>query len=164
MFIISLIIFFTDGRPVLFKQQRVGLNMEEFTILKFRTMKNEKNHASKIEFTKKNDPRITFIGRILRKYSLDELPQFLNVFYGDMSIVGPRPDTPQQKVNYDNATWQARHRVKPGITGLAQINGRSNITPEKRINYELEWIERKSLTLYLSVIWKTFFIKAKDSF
>ncbi len=163
MLFVGLTIYLTDGRPIFFKQKRVGKNLIEFTILKFRTMRNEKRNSKKIEFTKKDDPRITSIGRILRKYSIDELPQLLNVFYGDMSIVGPRPDTPQQKSNYDTKTWKTRHLVKPGITGLAQVNGRSNINPEQRIHYDLKWVENKSINLYLSVIWKTFFIKVKDS-
>ncbi|MGB5077795.1 MAG: sugar transferase, partial [Sphingorhabdus sp.] len=120
-----LIIKCSDTGPVLFRQKRVGRYCQEFTIYKFRTMvvdaERRGGHA-----TMENDPRITRIGRILRKTSMDELPQLFNVVCGDMSIVGPRPDVPAQQSEYSPEDWKLRHSVRPGITGLAQSTSRSS--------------------------------------
>ena len=112
--------------------------------------------------TKKNDVRITKLGRYLRSTSLDELPQILNILKGEMSFVGPRPDTPMQKVDYSAEQWAKRCSVKPGLTGLAQISGRSNITHNNRIKNDLIWVDKKSLILYLTILLKTPFVLFKN--
>lgn len=173
-FLISMAIKVTSNGPVLFKQKRVGKNLKIFTIYKFRTMFYDTNRfvgevsdtlsveelkkiRSSFVTTEKNDNRITYVGKFLRKSSLDELPQILNVLKGDMSVVGPRPDTPVQIVDYTNDQWVLRHKIKPGITGLAQISGRSRITSFDRIVADLNLVESISIKLYLKVIFITFF-------
>lgn len=154
LIIVSLISLAFNGSPVFYRQRRVGLNGDEFSIFKFRTMVN---NASSIgpHFTSDNDPRITRIGEFLRKTSIDELPQFLNVLLGDMSIVGPRPNVMTQKAEYTATDWDLRNKVKPGITGIAQVYGRSSCTFEERLNYDLEYIKRQGLMFDTVLIFKT---------
>ena len=138
LILIYLLIFFLDNGPVIFKQLRVGENGEYFTIYKFRTMKyirdykfdtslkelskeTIENARKKFITTKRNDPRISKIGKLIRPIHIDELPQLINVIKGDMSFVGPRPDVPVQKVDYSENFWKMRISYKPGITGLAQV-------------------------------------------
>ncbi len=103
------------------------------------------------------DTRITRVGRIIRRLSIDELPQLLNVVIGDMSIVGPRPDVPAQKADYSQEDWQARHSVRPGITGWAQIHGRSIASPEERLARDLEYVRKHSLLMDIHIVWRTIF-------
>ena len=148
--------------PVLFRQARFGLNNRPIMILKFRTMHQDLCDASGANHTTRNDARVTPIGRWLRRASLDELPQLLNVLRGEMSIVGPRPHPIHMKVgafDYADAVpgYAVRHRVRPGITGWAQIDGlRGEVDSlhkaEQRIRYDLDYIARWSLWLDLQVI------------
>jgi exopolysaccharide biosynthesis polyprenyl glycosylphosphotransferase len=153
-----------DGGPIFFKQTRAGRNGRPFTMLKFRTMianaeelksrLMDKNEMSGPVFKMKNDPRITRIGSILRKTSIDELPQFLNVLKGDMSLVGPRPPLPKEVVQYDR--WQRRKlAVKPGLTCLWQVNGRNNVDFEDWMKLDLEYIDNWSLWLDTKILVKT---------
>ena len=151
---VSLYILFHDGAPIFYRQNRIGLNGIEFSIFKFRTMVTNANSIGPY-YTSVNDPRITKIGGLLRKTSIDELPQFLNVLIGDMSIVGPRPNVMAQKVEYTSADWEARNSVKPGITGIAQVYGRSNCTFEERLNSDLEYIKRQGVVFDTILIFKT---------
>ncbi|HBS2773414.1 TPA: exopolysaccharide biosynthesis polyprenyl glycosylphosphotransferase, partial [Klebsiella quasipneumoniae subsp. similipneumoniae] len=153
----------TSPGPVLFKQNRYGLNGKQIQVWKFRTMRVMENSAVVTQATR-NDPRITKFGAFLRKTSLDELPQFINVLQGRMSIVGPRPHAvahnEQYRVLVEN--YMIRHKVKPGITGLAQINGFRGETDtldkmEKRIQFDLQYIQSWSLLLDLKIIFLTFF-------
>lgn len=105
--------------------------------------------------TNDGDSRITPVGRFLRKTSIDELPQLWNVLIGDMSLVGPRPDTPMQESSYTPADWQLRHTVRPGITGLAQVNGRSNIGTEQRLAHDLDYAQNHNLLLDIRILLKT---------
>ncbi|MBI1366216.1 MAG: undecaprenyl-phosphate glucose phosphotransferase [Alphaproteobacteria bacterium] len=137
--------------PVFFKQKRHGFNNEVFTIYKFRTMTVEEDGAN-IEQAKKNDPRVTPIGRILRRTSLDELPQLINVMKGEMSLVGPRPHALAHNHAYAQTieNYSGRHKMKPGITGWAQVNGYRGETSEnekmaERVRYDLEYIDNWSL-------------------
>lgn len=149
----SILIFIFDGWPIFFFQKRVGNNFKLFSIIKFRTMISKPKENEKWSLrTQTKDPRITKFGRILRTTSIDELPQLFNVLMGDMSLVGPRPDTPMQESDYSHEQWKLRCSVRPGITGLAQINGRSNIDLYDKIQLDLIWVEKKSFLLYLKII------------
>lgn len=162
--IISILIKLDSRGPVIFKQQRLGLDRKEFNIYKFRTMIK---HAEKMKkdlekyneavgplFKIRNDPRITRMGKILRKYSLDELPQFFNVLKGDMSLVGPRPSLSDEAKKYKG--WQLkRYEIKPGITGLPQISGRSDLPFNKVIELDIFYMENWSIWLDLKVLIKT---------
>lgn len=150
----------SKGSPI-FIQKRVGQHGKEFKIFKFRTMLRYEDSFNPDGTPIENYDRVTRVGNILRKTSIDELPQLLNIFLGDMSIVGPRPTLPYQVEKY--AEHQLRRLdVKPGLTGLAQINGRNSITWEKKIQYDLEYIERLSITFDIKIILKTIFIVFKS--
>jgi lipopolysaccharide/colanic/teichoic acid biosynthesis glycosyltransferase len=143
-----------SGFPVLFRQTRVGRHGRTFGMLKFRSM--VKNAASiGPYFTSANDPRITRVGRFIRRTSLDELPQLLNVLQGDMSLVGPRPDVPAQQCLYSEADWAQRCSVRPGITGLAQALYRSDSTEAQRLEADLRYTREASLWLDLKICWWT---------
>ncbi|MDQ7095568.1 sugar transferase [Desulfosporosinus sp. PR] len=154
--------------PAIFTQTRVGLEGKPYTIYKFRTMvqnaealiKDKLEQVNDLEtfvFQEKDDPRITRSGHFLRKTSLDELPQLLNILFGNMSLVGPRPEVPEIAKLY---TPQQRRRlnVLPGVTGLAQVNGRSELTLGETMNFDLEYVETWSFWLDLKILWKTVFV------
>ncbi len=136
---------------ILYCQERVGKGSRPFKMYKFRTLVADADKIGTHQTTF-DDPRITKVGRLLRKTSLDELPQLLNVLKGDMSLVGPRPDVPAQKVDYTEEQWAKRTSVLPGITGLAQATLRSMATPEERLNLDFEYIERVSFFFDLWII------------
>ncbi|MFC5498799.1 sugar transferase [Caenimonas terrae] len=140
-----------SGRPVLFVQRRVGRGGREFGMLKFRSMARDAA-ATGPHYTASNDPRITRVGRFIRRTSLDELPQLLNVFKGDMSLVGPRPDLPAQRADYSEADWIERCSVRPGITGLAQARLRSQATPAQRLALDLQYVRECSLALDFRIL------------
>lgn len=139
---------------MIFTQQRVGLNGKLFSIYKFRSM-DMNNDKQGPYSTRPNDPRITRVGRFIRATSLDELPQLINVLKGEMSLVGPRPDLMVQETDYIPEDWNLRISVRPGITGLAQVNGRSNCTFEERLNYDIEYARSHGLLLDLKILCKT---------
>jgi lipopolysaccharide/colanic/teichoic acid biosynthesis glycosyltransferase len=140
-----------DGFPVLFKQVRIGRGGRTFGMYKFRSM--VKNAAAIGPFnTSADDPRITRTGRFIRRTSLDELPQLLNVLRGDMSLVGPRPDVPVQRSLYSDAEWELRCSVRPGITGLAQAVLRSQGSEEQRRDLDLRYVREHDLWLDLKII------------
>ena len=161
---IAVAIRLDDGGPALFRQTRIGKNGRPFTLLKFRTMVPDAeqrkgglasfNEADGALFKIRNDPRITRMGSRLRGWSLDELPQLINVVTGEMSLVGPRPALPAETALYPN---HARRRlvVKPGITGLWQVNGRSNLSWDEAVRLDLRYVENWSLALDLQILWKT---------
>ena len=154
LLLIAILVIISSGRPVLFHQRRVGLHKHEFELLKFRSMVHSPTNGGPWA-TSKNDNRITPIGRILRRTSLDELPQIWNVLKGEMSIVGPRPDVPQQRQLYADAEWDLRTSVRPGLTGLAQATLRSAATPEQRKKLDLQYVRDRSITLDLWILWQT---------
>ncbi|MFH0783859.1 MAG: undecaprenyl-phosphate glucose phosphotransferase [Pseudomonadota bacterium] len=163
MLFIALAIKLTSPGPVLFRQRRYGLSGREFQMLKFRSMTTT-DDGGIIKQATANDPRVTSVGRYLRKFSLDELPQFINVIKGDMSIVGPRPHAIAHNEEYRVLIpgYMLRHKVKPGITGLAQVRGcrGETETPEKmeaRVQYDLEYIQIWSIGLDLRIILRTVF-------
>lgn len=153
--LITLAIRITSPGPVLFAQDRVGLNGKIFPMLKFRTMKVCECVESDTHWTTENDPRRTRLGSFLRKTSLDELPQFLNVLRGDMSVVGPRPARPHfvQKFLNDITRYNNRHWLKAGITGWAQVNGwRGDTSIQKRLECDLYYLQNWSLFFDLRII------------
>lgn len=140
-----------SGRPILFRQTRLGLGGREFAMYKFRSM--VRNAAAIGPFhTANGDPRVTRVGRFLRRTSIDELPQLLNVLAGDMSLVGPRPDVPAQRSLYSDADWAKRCSVRPGITGLSQALLRSEATEAQRLALDLRYAREHSLWLDLRII------------
>jgi Undecaprenyl-phosphate glucose phosphotransferase len=167
MLAIALLIKLDSPGPVFFRQKRYGFNNQLIEVLKFRTMRHSARDENAERLTSRNDPRVTRFGALLRRTSLDELPQFLNVLRGDMSIVGPRPHALSAKAGgllYQEAVreYAARHRVKPGITGWAQINGWRGETEtleqiKKRVEHDLAYIENWSLLLDLKIIFRTVF-------
>lgn len=152
--IVATLIKLESKGPAIFRQERVGLNGRVFTIYKFRSMRQDAESQGPY-FTSTNDPRITKIGKFIRKTSLDELPQVLNVFAGDMSLVGPRPNVPAQRNEYSQQEWEKRNSVRPGVTGLAQAKLRSAATPEQRTQLDLEYIDKASLLYDIWIILMT---------
>lgn len=149
-----------DGGSPFFRQPRVGLDGRPFRLWKFRSM--VKNAASLGGYaTQQGDPRITRVGAFLRKTSIDEVPQFLNVLAGEMSLVGPRPDTPMQEANYPPEVWQKRISVVPGITGYAQVMGKGGFSDQPREALDLEYIDRQNLALDFWIMWQTVMIVAR---
>jgi putative colanic acid biosynthesis UDP-glucose lipid carrier transferase len=171
--IIALLVKLDSKGPVFYKQERWGVNNTPIMCYKFRTMRSANgykgNDQEDFEQTSRNDPRVTKLGKILRKFSLDELPQFWNVLNGEMSVVGPRPHpTPMNLESMNSvANYLKRHMVKPGITGWAQINGcrgevRTHEEMEQRVNFDLYFIHRWSFTLDLQIILQTIIKMLRD--
>lgn len=152
--IIGIIIYIDAGRPVIFKQERVGKDNELFLIYKFRTMKRETLNVPTAQL-ENADEVINKSGRFLRKTSLDELPQLLNILKGEMSFVGPRPLIPQEEEIRELRARYNVFSVKPGMTGLAQINGRDNITDEEKALFDKEYIEKQSFLFDMKILFKT---------
>lgn len=158
MLIITGVIKLSSSGPVLFKQTRVGLNKKPFHMYKFRSMKVQKESASNQIWTTNNDPRITSIGRFIRKTSLDELPQLFNVIKGDMSLIGPRPERPfyVDKFKEEIPKYMIKHLVRPGITGWAQVNGwRGDTSIRRRIEYDIYYIENWSFKMDVKIAFMT---------
>lgn len=155
VFVLAAVLIKLDTRgPIFFRQNRVGLGGDPFRIFKFRSMVVDAPKLGPF-YTSDNDPRITRVGKILRKTSLDELPQLLNVFLGDMSIVGPRPNVFEQRSQYTEEEWTLRNSVLPGITGLAQATKRSAATVEERNALDLDYVRRSSILMDLRLILMT---------
>jgi Undecaprenyl-phosphate glucose phosphotransferase len=158
MIVTAIITKCTSEGPVVFKQKRVGLNKKLFTMYKFRSMKI--NCEEQTGWSTDCDPRKTKFGSFIRKFSIDELPQFFNVLKGDMSLIGPRPELPHFVDNFKNEIplYMVKHQVKPGITGLAQVNGfRGDTSIKKRIEYDIYYIENWNLLMDISILFKTVF-------
>jgi exopolysaccharide biosynthesis polyprenyl glycosylphosphotransferase len=160
---IALLVRLDSDGPVLFRQERLGRNGRPFRILKFRTMKVQENGADVRQATR-NDPRVTRIGRILRKTSLDELPQLLNVIKGEMSLVGPRPHARAHDIHYARLIphYELRQHVKPGITGWAQVNGHRGETPtlecmRARVDHDVWYAKHASIVLDIQILIRTAF-------
>jgi exopolysaccharide biosynthesis polyprenyl glycosylphosphotransferase len=162
--IIGILVHLESRGPALFTQQRVGRNGQPFTIYKFRSMSADAperlaelrgaNEGNGVLFKLKNDPRVTKLGRVLRKYSLDELPQIWNVLIGDMSLVGPRPPLPVEVEGYEDRV-RRRLFIKPGLTGMWQINGRSTLSWEDSVRLDLYYVENWSVVGDLMIMWRT---------
>ena len=157
LLILSLIILIDDGAPVIFKQDRVGKNNELFKVYKFRTMKKNTANVPTAQL-KDAGNYITKSGRMLRKTSLDELPQLFNILKGDMSFVGPRPLIPEETKIRALRLENGIYSVRPGMTGLAQINGRDTLDDESKTRYDKKYIEEQSLLLDIKIIIQTVFV------
>ena len=156
--VIAAIIRLSSPGPVFYRQERMGLDRRPFMVLKFRSMYEDAERDTGPVWARENDPRRTPVGRFLRRFSLDELPQFWNVLCGDMSLVGPRPERPFFVEQFRDRIpqYMLRHKVKSGLTGWAQVNGwRGNTSIEKRIEYDLYYIEHWSVTLDFKILWLT---------
>jgi exopolysaccharide biosynthesis polyprenyl glycosylphosphotransferase len=161
---IAVLIKLDSPGPVLFRQERVGRNGRTFNMVKFRSMVAtaeddlagllDRNEGAGVLFKIRNDPRVTPLGRVLRKYSLDELPQLWNVLRGDMSIVGPRPPLPREVDAYEGSVHR-RLYIKPGLTGMWQVSGRSELSWDESVRLDLYYVENWSLTVDLIIIWRT---------
>jgi lipopolysaccharide/colanic/teichoic acid biosynthesis glycosyltransferase len=140
--------------PVIYRQRRAGLDGHEFDVLKLRTMVDGAEHIGAGLAVDEHDARITRVGAVLRRSSLDELPNLLNVLRGEMSLIGPRPTLPVQVAQYSERQ-RGRLAVKPGITGWAQVNGRASLPWSERIELDLYYIENHTLALDLKILWRT---------
>jgi lipopolysaccharide/colanic/teichoic acid biosynthesis glycosyltransferase len=137
--------------PVIYRQRRIGRRGQPFVIYKFRSMVVDAQKVGPLT-TGHGDPRITKVGQILRKTGLDELPQIFNVLRGEMSLVGPRPEQPFQEADYSAEDWARRHRVSPGLTGLAQVNGRHDLSMEERLRLDLRYVRSPGLAMDMRVL------------
>lgn len=170
--ILALLVKLDSPGPLFFSQERVGRDGRTFQIMKFRSMKTdaeqqlatlqEKNEGAGLLFKMKDDPRVTRVGRILRKLSLDELPQFWNVLIGDMSVVGPRPPLPSEVTAYDGTVFR-RLYIKPGITGLWQVSGRSDLSWDESVRLDLRYVENWSVMNDLQIMWRTAKVMVRPS-
>ena len=160
MLVTAVLIKITSPGPVIFRQERVGLHNKPFYMYKFRSMELQQPKEERKAWTVRNDPRVTPLGKLLRRTSLDELPQLFNILKGNMSLVGPRPERPLfvQKFKEEIPRYMVKHQVRPGLTGWAQVNGlRGNTSIRKRIEYDLYYIENWSIWFDLKIILMTFF-------
>ena len=160
MLIAAILVKLSSPGPVIFKQERVGLHNKPFYMYKFRSMEQQSPREERKAWTVKNDPRVTGVGKFLRRTSLDELPQLFNILKGDMSLVGPRPERPLfvEKFREEIPRYMVKHQVRPGLTGWAQVNGlRGDTSIRKRIEYDIYYIENWTLGFDLKIIFMTFF-------
>lgn len=152
--IVTLLILICDGKPILFRQQRVGKDNKLFTIYKFRTMVLDVGNVASGEL-KNADEKITKLGKILRATSIDELPQLFNILNGTMSLIGPRPLIPEEKEIRELRLKYNVYSIRPGITGWAQINGRDNISAENKALLDKEYVEKQSLAFDIKIFFLT---------
>lgn len=160
LFILAILVRISSKGPVIFKQERVGLHNKPFQMYKFRSMEVQTEDREKEGWTVKNDPRVTRIGKVMRKTSMDELPQLWNILKGDMSIVGPRPERPQfvERFREEIPRYMIKHQVRPGLTGWAQVNGyRGDTSIRRRIECDLYYIENWSMAFDIKIIFMTLF-------
>lgn len=157
----------TSPGPVFYSQERVGLHNRVFRMYKFRSMYVQPPEDEAVKWTVKNDPRVTKVGRFIRKLNIDEMPQFFNILKGDMSLVGPRPERPQfvEKFKEEIPRYMIKHQVRPGLTGWAQVNGyRGDTSIEKRIEYDLYYIENWTAGLDIKILFETAFKGFKNAY
>ena len=159
MLVTAIAVKVTDHGPVFYAQERIGLHQKPFKMYKFRSMRLQTAEKEKKEWTTKDDPRVTAVGKIIRKLSIDEMPQFWNILKGDMSLVGPRPERPYfvEKFKEEIPHYMIKHQVRPGLTGWAQINGfRGDTSIERRIEYDLYYIENWTMGFDFKIMILTF--------
>ncbi|MBK8599665.1 MAG: sugar transferase [Flavobacterium sp.] len=156
MLFIAMLVLLESSGPLFFRQERVGKDLKLFSVYKFRTMTHEKRTVGDKPIIGKADG-VTKVGYYLRRYKIDELPQLLNVLLGDMSLVGPRPSVPEQLANMSEEE-KRRYSVRPGLTGLAQINGNIHLSWKERFVYDLEYVNKVTFWNDIKIIFKTIFI------
>ncbi|HIF30069.1 MAG: sugar transferase [Pirellulaceae bacterium] len=154
MGLIALAIKWNSPGPILYRQRRLGVGEHPFTVLKFRSMRMDADRCGP-QFTTTDDPRITSVGKLLRGTSLDELPQLFNVLLGDMSLIGPRPYVGFELEGWSEADRATRASVRPGISGMAQVSGRSDLKPNEIRDIDLDYVRRWSLVADVWIIWQT---------
>ena len=160
MLVTAVLVKTTSKGPLIYKQERVGLHNQTIQIYKFRSMEVQSVKSEKRAWTVRDDPRVTKVGRVIRKTSIDELPQLFNILKGDMSLVGPRPERPffVEKFREEIPRYMVKHQVRPGLTGWAQVNGyRGDTSIKKRIEYDLYYIENWTMGLDIKILFLTFF-------
>ena len=160
MLVTAVLVKTTSKGPLIYKQERVGLHNQTFQMYKFRSMEVQSAKSEKRAWTVRDDPRVTKVGRVIRKTSIDELPQLFNILKGDMSLVGPRPERPffVEKFREEIPRYMVKHQVRPGLTGWAQVNGyRGDTSIKKRIEYDLYYIENWTMGLDIKILFLTFF-------
>jgi len=160
MLVTAIIIKLTSKGPLIYAQERVGLHNKTFRMYKFRSMEVQAPKEEQSAWTVKNDPRVTGIGKFIRKTSIDEFPQFFNVLMGDMSLVGPRPERPffVEKFREEIPRYMVKHQVRPGLTGWAQVNGyRGDTSIRKRIDHDLYYIENWTMGFDIKILFLTVF-------
>lgn len=161
MLVTAIAVKTTSKGPIIYKQERVGMHNKKFMMYKFRSMKVQSESSERKAWTTRDDPRVTKVGRFIRKTSIDELPQLFNILKGDMSLVGPRPERPQyvERFKEEIPRYMVKHQVRPGLTGWAQINGfRGDTSIYKRIEYDLYYIENWTIWMDFKIIFLTFFV------
>ena len=160
MLLTVILIKLTSPGPVIYRQERVGLHNHPFQMYKFRSMAVQPPAAEKSKWTTPNDPRVTLVGKIIRRTSIDEMPQFFNILKGDMSLVGPRPERPffVERFKEEIPRYMIKHQVRPGLTGWAQVNGyRGDTSITKRIEHDLYYIENWTLGFDVKILFLTIF-------
>lgn len=155
LIIIAIIVKAEDGGRVIYKQIRIGKNEKKIKIYKFRSMIDKERVVNAQVYI--NSPEVTKIGKFIRRYKIDEIPQFINVLKGDLSIIGPRPCLPETLLLFREKS-KIRHSVKPGLSGLSQINGNIYLTWEERLEYDIEYIKKMSLRTDIDIFIKTLYI------
>ncbi len=158
LFFAAVAIVIDDGFPIFYNAKRIGRNRKEFKMYKLRSMKNnapDLRMADGSTYNAPDDPRLTKVGKVLRELSVDELPQLLNVLLGDMSLIGPRPDLPDEALLYEEHEWH-RLDVRPGITGYSQAFYRNSITTKAKYKNDLYYVDHVSFAMDMKILWQTF--------
>ena len=155
--IFGLLIKLEDGGPIFYKQERLGKDEKHFSIYKLRSMRVDAEKISGAQWAQKNDPRITKVGNFIRKTRIDEIPQLVNILKGNMSLIGPRPERPELTYQFDKEIpgFLLRTVVKPGLTGLAQVNGGYEISPEEKLKWDIEYIKNRNILMDIKIIFAT---------
>lgn len=155
--IFGLIVKMEDRGPIFYKQERLGKNLKVFYIYKIRSMRVDAEKIGGAQWAQKDDPRITKTGKFIRKTRIDEIPQLFNILKGDMSLIGPRPERPELTYKFEKEIpgFIKRLKVKPGLTGLAQVNGGYEITPNEKLKWDLIYIKNRNIIMDIKIILKT---------
>jgi lipopolysaccharide/colanic/teichoic acid biosynthesis glycosyltransferase len=156
LFLLAFLVKLSSKGPVFYVQDRIGKDEKVYKIIKFRTMVGQPDKNA-IRWTKSEEDRITLIGRFMRDYGLDELPQLINILKGDMSIIGPRSPLPQQ-ISAFSTHFKKMFNMKPGVLSLAAISGRRSLTTEERYELHVQYVEKWSLRLDMKILWRSFFV------
>lgn len=154
--IFGMLVKLEDGGPIIYKQERLGKDGKIFNLYKIRSMRIDAEKFG-VQWAQNNDPRVLKVGKFIRKTRIDEIPQLFNILKGDMSIVGPRPERPMFTMQFNEEIdgFINRLSVKPGLTGLAQVNGGYEMTPKEKLEWDIKYIENKDILIYLKIVIKT---------